>query len=470
MHRDHRHLAAGHRPRLVEDDGVDPLGRLQHFRALDQQPQLRPATGPDQQRRRRRQPERAGAGDDQDRDRSGEGEGRPRPVAEPEAEGADGKGDDDRHEDAADPVGQPLHRRFARLRLGDQAGDLGQGGALADAGGADDEATADVDRRADDLLPRPDLDRHRLAGDQRLVDRRGAVLDDPVGRHLLPWPDDEAIADRELLDRDPSLVTLVTEHRDVLGTEVEQRLQRRPCPPLRPRLEVAAGEDEGGDHRRHLEVDLFAAGAALADQLERHRHPRRAGVEDEEGIQRPAERRQACRARSACPSSPHRGAGSARRPGGRASRPTAPPASPAAARATASCANCSGSIIASSSTGSERAAEKSSRWRRSAVGSAAARLVPVRGRRQRRRVADPRHRLDQILRRDPPRVELDARPLGREVDRRLNPVEPVEALLDPTGAGGAGHALDRELEPLAHRGTSTVNSAVRTAPWCLNWR
>ena len=38
----------------------------------------------------------------------------------------------DRHEDAADPVGQPLDRRLGALRPADQLHDLGQGGVAAD--------------------------------------------------------------------------------------------------------------------------------------------------------------------------------------------------------------------------------------------------------------------------------------------------------------------------------------------------
>ena len=50
----------------------------------------------------------------------------------------------------------------------------------------------------------------------------------------------------------PSLV----EHRDVLGAELEQRLQRRAGAALGARLEVAAEQDERRHDRRDLEVDL----------------------------------------------------------------------------------------------------------------------------------------------------------------------------------------------------------------------
>ncbi len=77
---DQRHRAGGHGAGLVEHDGVDPAGRLQHLGALDQDAQLRAAPGADHQRGRRGQPQRARAGDDQHGD--GRGEGRRRALAE----------------------------------------------------------------------------------------------------------------------------------------------------------------------------------------------------------------------------------------------------------------------------------------------------------------------------------------------------------------------------------------------------
>ena len=64
---------------------------------------------------------------------------------EPEPEGGDGEGDDDRHEDAGHPVGQPLHLGLARLGVVHQPGDLGERGVGADARGLDHEAAAGVD-------------------------------------------------------------------------------------------------------------------------------------------------------------------------------------------------------------------------------------------------------------------------------------------------------------------------------------
>ena len=61
---------------LVEHDGVDAAGRLEDLGTLDEDAELRAATGADEQRGRCREPERARAGDDQHRDRGAERRGR----------------------------------------------------------------------------------------------------------------------------------------------------------------------------------------------------------------------------------------------------------------------------------------------------------------------------------------------------------------------------------------------------------
>ena len=108
--------------------------------------------------------------------------------------------------------------------------------------------------RSGDRIARPDLDRHGLAGEERRIDGRRALDDRAVGGHLLARPDDEAVADRELVDRDADLGA-VAEHGDVLGAELEQRAQRGTGPPLGPRLGVAPGEEEDGHAGGDLEVD-----------------------------------------------------------------------------------------------------------------------------------------------------------------------------------------------------------------------
>ena len=102
-------------------------------------------------------------------------------------------------------------------------------------------------------LAGPDLDRHGLAGEHRLVDRRGAVDDDAVGGDLLAGPDDEEVADRELVDGDEHL-DAVAQHAGLLRAELEQRADRLARAALGAGLEEAAEQDQRRDHGADLEV------------------------------------------------------------------------------------------------------------------------------------------------------------------------------------------------------------------------
>ena len=155
-----------------------------------------------------------------------------------------GEGDDDRHEDPGDPVGQPLHGGLAVLRLLDQPGHLGELGVGADTGGAHDQAAAGVDGGAGDRVARPDLDRHGLAGEHRGVHGRGARDDDAVGGDLLARAGRRTRRRRVSRSIGIRSLAAVAQHRDVLGAEVEQRAQGGAGPPLGARLEVAAGQQE----------------------------------------------------------------------------------------------------------------------------------------------------------------------------------------------------------------------------------
>ncbi len=129
---------------------------------------MRTSAGADHQRGRSGQTERTRAGDDQHghagRERGGGAVGGR--CGEPEAQRRHREGDDDRHEDRRDPVGQALHLRLAGLGVLDEPCDLCERGVRADAGGADHETTAGVDGGTGDVVARPDLDRDALAGEQ----------------------------------------------------------------------------------------------------------------------------------------------------------------------------------------------------------------------------------------------------------------------------------------------------------------
>ncbi len=104
--------------------------------------------------------------------------------------------------------------------------------------------------------PGPDVDGDALAGEQRRVDGRLPGLDHAVGGDLLPRPDDEQIADAQLLDGHAPLLAVRADEGDVLRAELEQRLQRRAGAALGARLEVAAHQDEDRHNRGDLEVEL----------------------------------------------------------------------------------------------------------------------------------------------------------------------------------------------------------------------
>ena len=76
-----------------------------------------------------------------------------------------------RHEHGGDAIGQPLHVGLAGLRRLDEPADLRQCRVGADPRRPDDEPAAGVHRRAGNGVARTDLDGHRLAGQQRGVDR-----------------------------------------------------------------------------------------------------------------------------------------------------------------------------------------------------------------------------------------------------------------------------------------------------------
>jgi hypothetical protein len=124
----------------------------------------------------------------------------------------------------------------------------------------------DVHGAARHVVARVLLDRARLAGEDRRVDRRGAVLDDAVGRHALAGAHDEAVACAKLLDGDAALGPVRLEHRGIACPGAQERLQRRARPSACPRLQQPAREHEHGQHRRDLEVEVLGVGRHGGDR------------------------------------------------------------------------------------------------------------------------------------------------------------------------------------------------------------
>ena len=252
--------------------------------------------------------------------------------------------DHDGHEDARDAVGEPLHRRLARLGVGDQPRDLGQRGVGADWVAPHDQPPAGVDGRA----------RHRVAGlrppparDSPVSSdcrRPSALLDDAVGGDFSPGRTTKRSPDPSSSIGTGARGRRSSSTRDVLGAQLEQRLQRGPGAALGARLEVAAGEDEGGDDGGHLEIDLRpAARPRSGTRSKRHAScrsspasPKNSATTDHSQAASDAERDQRVHRRRAVLEV---------QPGGpveRPARPTARPAWPAASASHCQLSNCSG--------------------------------------------------------------------------------------------------------------------------------
>jgi hypothetical protein len=85
------------------------------------------------------------------------------------------------------------------------AHDLRESGVATDARGAHHEAAGAVQGGADDRVVDLTAHGHRLAGDHRLVDIRGALLDDAVDGDACAGADAQQVADADLGDGDASL-------------------------------------------------------------------------------------------------------------------------------------------------------------------------------------------------------------------------------------------------------------------------
>jgi hypothetical protein len=214
-------------PVSVEQGGRHPAGPLQHLGPADEDAELGAPAGPGHDRGRGGQAERARAGHDE----HGHG-GRDRLAGvvagdQPAGQGDGGDAQDHRHEHACDPVGQALHRGLGALGGLDQPHDLGQGGVGPDPGRPHHQPALQVDGGPGDVVARADLDRDRLAGQQRPVDRGAALLHHPVGGQLLAGPDHEPVADRHRLGRDRDLGP-VAQHHGRARAQLQQAAQGLP--------------------------------------------------------------------------------------------------------------------------------------------------------------------------------------------------------------------------------------------------
>ena len=183
------------------------------------------------------------------------GESRIRPEHEPEAKGERADSQNERHEDATDPIGQALDGRLGSLRPPNEIDDMSQRGIATHASCPEEERAPAIHRRADDLGPGTLLDRHRFAGQHRLVDRRLALHDPAVDGDALARPNSNHIANADILERDIDLGAGADDSSRP-SLEPEQFLDGTDRLSLGTRLEPAARENQADDGGRAVEVGL----------------------------------------------------------------------------------------------------------------------------------------------------------------------------------------------------------------------
>ncbi len=139
--------------RLVEDDGIDFMRRLEGGPRLDEDAVLGALAGADHDGRRRGQAEGAGAGDGEDGDEDGEREDGRVPQDKPRSGRHERDAEDDGHEDAGNDVGQLGDWRLRALGVLDELDDPRKHRIRADLRRPEGEAAVPVHARADYLGP-----------------------------------------------------------------------------------------------------------------------------------------------------------------------------------------------------------------------------------------------------------------------------------------------------------------------------
>ena len=237
--RDQLRLALGQGAGLVDDQRVDLFQQFERFGVLDQHAGARAAAGADHDRHRRRQAERARAGDDQHRD------GVDAARSPSPAPGRRSPRRRTRRPRPATTAGTNQPRRYRRAAGSARASAAPRRPSRRSAPAAcrcrparraSQSCRCALTVRAGDLVAGRLLDRHRLAGDHRLVDRAAPFDDDAVDRHLLAGPHAQrgrraAPASSGTSSSLPSVAT----RRARLRREVEQRADRARWSALRAR-------------------------------------------------------------------------------------------------------------------------------------------------------------------------------------------------------------------------------------------
>ena len=450
--------ALGERSGLVDDEARQPARVLECGSIADQDAVLRRAPGTHDDGGGRREPECAGTGDHEDGDGVDQ---RARRIARHEGrrdEGHDRDRDHDRHEHARDPVGEPLDRRLAALRLRDQAHDAREQRRLADAGRDRHQHAILIDgARVDDVAGRL-RDRAALAGQHALVDGRGTRDDRAVDRHGVARAHDDTIARVDFRQRDLDERSRTLDARRVrLQADEPFECGRRSGPGAR--LEQLAEQHQRDDRGTGLEVHVLVEAHHGHDggQSPRHR-----GAQRHQHVHvRAAAAQRVVRADVEAPPDPelHR----------RRERELEPARQHVVVRTRTE----PGQRLLPQERGDHLRHQREREQRgddelapqRTVRGGPAGlflRALLLRVRLDARLVARALDRREERLDRCRDGIEPHLRRLGREVDRRLRLGKSVQHLLDARRTGSAGHAFECEVHAVAVRNGRTARCSRGT--------
>ena len=212
--------------------------------------------GADHDGRWRRQTERTRAGDDEHRDRMQHGRRDRRAGEQPADAGDDRDDDDNRHEHGAHLIDDALDRRLLRLRRFDEAHDARQLRLGTNGRRAQQQRAFPVHGAAGQSVPRRARDGQALAGEQRFVDMGAAFEQLAVYRDALAGTHDNLVADAYLGDRHFALDAVAPDARNIRAKRL-QRPDRVGRLPLRARLEPLAEQHERDDDRRRFEIERW---------------------------------------------------------------------------------------------------------------------------------------------------------------------------------------------------------------------
>ncbi|MNZ65197.1 hypothetical protein D3C78_833840 [compost metagenome] len=200
----------------------------------------------------------ARAGGDQHRQDDPE---RPRRVQLP-PEQADGRSGDqgEQQEPLRGAVGDFRQPRFFRLGPLQQADDGRQARVLAQGLDFDGQRAFHVQGPGGYRVARTARLGQVFTGQQRLIDTRLTADDTPVGRHDMPGLNQYAITQLQLTEQDPLALARRAQAQAGSGQQVDQLCSSGGRALTGAAFQVAACEQEQGEHAHGIEIQLAAAG------------------------------------------------------------------------------------------------------------------------------------------------------------------------------------------------------------------